>query len=209
MNKNLLTNESKSAFNYTLLLDDVVQLNTPTPQKFCTDFNPSFVDPCNDFKLGIAECRTQAVNPHSENDFDIISPMKSANFTQLNGERMRKSDGALRLANAKKANQIHDFLSETSEDDDEFPILESDQDKKHETKSEIAKIGTPNFSLSSCFKNHFSHFNNNSFGSSKININLPVKINKARLKGALKNVHFENIIAKLSLALEKGKSKFA
>jgi hypothetical protein len=209
MNENMLKTKSKSAFNYTLLLDDVIEFNHHPSDSL--DYDPYLSFPCADAKLEIAECRTHVVNLQSENDFDAISPMKPSNSKNFKGGRLRKSDGGIPWSTTQKLAKVNDFLTETSEnEDEEFPILDindKSKEKVNETKSEIMRNTVCNFSLSSCFKDNFSHFNKISFNSSKLNVDSSPKINLKKLRNALKNKHFDNIIGRLSSLIENGSTR--
>lgn len=205
MNKNLLKPKSNSAFNYTLLLDDVMELAS---QSHSDCFNQSSYHYSNDYfgcKASFAEIRTQG----KDVDSDLESPIKFNEMKKGKETRMRKSDGCLpRGVIVKKNAKVLDFLTEDSEEEEQMGWGFNDfQPKKFaETKSEKVGENILNFSLSSCFKNTMSQFGINSFMSSKLNVDFSEKINGKKLKQAIKSKHFDKIMAKITKVIENGRT---
>ena len=195
MNENLLMPQSKSAFNYTLFLDDVIQM-TPSFQED-TSFNLEEELEFNGFdrKASFAECETQAMMGSASNDSDLESPIKVGHSKPAKTERLRKSDGCLPWGIYSKRNtNALDFLSDNSSDEQDmkgWSFNISEPVSNCETKSDIPGKNLSNFSLYSCFKNNLSHFGMNSFVQSKLNVDFPSKINGKKLKSMLKKKHFE------------------
>ena len=208
MNKNLLKPKSNSAFNYTLLLDDVMELASQSYSDSPFEFSGNFSPDSFGCKAPFAEIRTQGVELDSDQDLDFESPTKFNEMKKGKEAKMRKSDGCLpRGVIVKNQPKVLDFLTENSEEEEEGRDcgFNDFQPKKFaETKSEKVGENILNFSLSSCFKNNMSHFGINSFMSSKLNVDFSEKINGKKLKLALKSKHFDKIMAKITKVIENG-----
>lgn len=206
MNKNLPKLQSNLAFNYTLLLDDVMELASQSHSE--SSYGQSHPYSFDNFgcKDSFAEIRTQERELDSDLDSDIESPIKFNEIKIENEERLRKSDGCLpRNVIGKKHSKVLDFLTEDSDEEEQefgWGFNNFHLKKFTETKSDKVEENILNFSLSSCFKNNLSHFGINSFMSSKLNVEFSDKINGEKLKQALKSKHFDKIMAKITKVIE-------
>lgn len=208
MNKNLPKLQSNSAFNYTLLLDDVMELASQSQSESSIGGSPCFSPYNFGCKASFADIRTQGREMNSDLDSDLESPTKFDCTKIDKAERLRKSDGCLpRGAVVTKHSKVLDFLTEDSDNEDrEWGSNEFHQKIFADTKSEDVSENTLNFSLSSCFKNNLSHFGINSSMSSKLNVEFSDKINSKKLKQALKSKHFDKIMAKITKVIENGRT---
>ena len=204
MTKNLLMPSSKSVFNYTVLLDDLIEPLQPTsPKGSFTDISSLGPSPCNQ-KFQFSECPTTEVTFGSDRDGDPESPFKINQSKISKCQRLRKSDGALPWLSRNKHSEMVKFLTDESDNEEPFSFDEEESGHVCETKSTRSRGKRSMFSLASCFKNNFSHFGQNSFASSKLNMEFPSKIRRKKLKTAFKGRHFERVVARLSLAIENG-----
>jgi hypothetical protein len=207
MNENKRSPYPRSAFNYTLLLDDVIELNLSSFQDSSFDLSSSERSIHCDTKFGNAECKTQLIKLDSEKSTEIESPLKMSSSKNTKEERLRKSDGGLPWNYKNKDSKILDFLTETSDnEDDDFLNFETEmRTDLCETRSDITRKNISNFSLSSCFKNNFSHFDESLGISSKSESRNTLKIRGEVLKQTLKKRQFDNIIGKLCSLIENGR----
>lgn len=206
MNENTLVRHSKSAFNYTLLLDDVVEMHPPGDSEPRFPFSLEAGRPGAQRKASFAECRTQALTAETGSDSDLDSPRKGATWACPPPARLRQSDGCL-FRHPKKPSQVADFLSQKSEDEpepeDAWDVALPGTGGLEETLSEAPAENLSNFSLSSAFRKDLSHFGIDSL-CSKERSGRPVKISGSKLKGALKRRHFAQVLSKLSKFFERG-----
>jgi hypothetical protein len=212
MNENKSPKETCAFFNYTLLLDDIME---PRLGPFSKDPQPSHTLLASPGKCSMGDCKTQAFTNATHEASDIESPLKIDLFDK-NGkhERLRKSDGALYLAAQNKSSGLKDFLSEQDQEEIQgehgMKQMQWDFDfseeilKVGETLSDAPRENVSNFSLSSCFKNKLSEFTLSSFihegrGSR-------MKISGKKLRKALGKRHFDRVLLKLSKVVESGGS---
>lgn len=206
MNKNLHKPSSKSVFNYTVLLDDLIEPLSPA-HSTCSfdDCSPKEAD-VQAFKLQMAETQTREMTVRSDRDTDLESPIKPDFVKSSKCERLRKSDGALPWAARVRHSELKNFL--TDESDDEEPLRLEQGQWGHVVGAQSGRYAPPRskFSLSSCFKHNFSQFGQESFMESKLNLEFPLKNRRKKLKTAMRGRHFERVLARLSIFVENGEA---
>lgn len=202
MIQNKRNNQSKSAFNYTLLLDDVIENDLPDFET--SSFALSSLDRSDDLekKWGISDCLTLLPNPCSQ-DSELESPTKMSNCKNVKDERLRQSEGGLPWTRQKRNSQIQDFLTESSDcEENQVWDLQAGEGVG-ETRSDVAGKKVSNFSLLSCFKNNFSDLDGTlGIGEKSRSI---LKIGGMTLRKALKNRQYDNVIDKLKSVINNGK----
>lgn len=199
MKKNFPMPASKSVFNFKVLLDDLIEPisseNSATSFEFCS---PSGAHELK-AKMRLSECKTSKCTEKSEWKSDFESPTKAEIVKPSKCERLRKSDGALTRYKRKKHGETKNFLTDASEDENKASRENDDWGRVFGGQSRGSK-----FSLSSCFKDNFSHFGQKNFMESKLNVEFPSKIRRKKLKAALRGRHFERILKRVSVFVENG-----
>lgn len=194
---------SKPVFNYTVLLDDLLELpGHPSP-------GPRFGAPASLEPRGgkaqfvFPECATAALTEPSEGNPE--SPLKFGLERPRPRERLRKSDGALPWGGRNKHSALPTFLTDESDSEERLAFEGRGPAPPLETHSSAGGARRAKFSLATCVRD-FSAFGRDSFAQRKPALPFAEAPRAGGLRRALGGRHFERVLARLAPFVESGRS---